>query len=190
MSLLRSKIHPFHVVNPTYTPLIASVALWGLLFFAVILINPEVNILTSSQSFKIIGLFTFVFALALTFFLWGSEISAEAVEGHHTYDVRRGLRYGFILFIASEVMFFVSVFWAFLHLASIPSIHMGGIWPPLGIHTLDPRGIPLLNTVVLLSSGMFTVWAHRALLAGHKKDAMVSILGAVLLGLYLVGCSF
>ncbi len=190
MSLLRSKTHPFHVVNPTYTPLIASVALWGLLFFAVILINPEVNILTSSQSFKIVGLFTFVFALALTFFLWGSEISAEAVEGHHTYDVRRGLRYGFILFIASEVMFFVSVFWAFLHLASIPSIHMGGIWPPLGIHTLDPRGIPLLNTVVLLSSGMFTVWAHRALLAGHKKDAMVSILGAVLLGLYFSWLQF
>lgn len=78
--------------------------------FSAILINPEVTVLPISPNSRVISLFVFVFLLAATFFLWGSEISVESVQGHHTLDVRRGLRYGFILFIASEVMFFFSVF--------------------------------------------------------------------------------
>ena len=179
--------HPFHIVNPTFGPFTTSLSLWAVLSSVVVILNPET---ASSIRTELFFLFVFVGFLFTSFLLWGWSISNDALTGYHTTAVRQGLRYGFILFIVSEVIFFLSVFWAFLHLASIPSVHIGGVWPPLGIHTLDPRGIPLLNTIVLLSSGIFTVWAHRALIAGFKKDALVSILGACLLGVYFSWLQF
>lgn len=179
--------HPFHIVNPTFGPFTTSLSLWAVLSSVVVILNPEI---ASSIQTELFFIFVFVGFLFTSFLLWGQSISNDALTGYHTSAVRQGLRYGFILFIVSEIIFFLSVFWAFLHLASIPSVHIGGVWPPLGIHTLDPRGIPLLNTIVLLSSGMFTVWAHRALIAGFKKDALLSILGACLLGVYFSWLQF
>eukprot|EP00850_Spirogloea_muscicola_P025314 SM002745S10002 [mRNA] locus=s2745:207:1180:+ [translate_table: standard] len=83
-----------------------------------------------------------------------------------------GLRYGMILFIISEVMFFLAFFWAFFHSSLAPSVEIGAIWPPKGIEVLDPWGIPFLNTVILLSSGAAVTWAHHSILAGMKDQAI------------------
>ena len=84
-------------------------------------------------------------------------------------------RYGMILFIASEVMFFVAWFWAFFDASSFPALRVqfsrveftGGIWPPKGIEALDPWHFPLLNTLILLTSGATVTWAHHSLL--HRR---------------------
>lgn len=74
--------------------------------------------------------------------------------GHHTKEVKNGIMIGVLLFIVSEIFAFLSVFWAFFHSSLSPTIEIGGAWPPLGITPLDPFAIPLLNTFLLLSSGV------------------------------------
>ena len=108
----------------------------------------------------------------------GATSSRRRSEGDHTPVVQLHLRYGMILFIASEVMFFVAWFWAFFDAASSPAKPIagsrvdaltGGVWPPKGIETFDPWHLPLLNTLILLTSGTTVTWAHHALLDNDRR---------------------
>ncbi|OYW09176.1 MAG: cytochrome c oxidase subunit 3, partial [Rhodospirillales bacterium 12-71-4] len=113
----------------------------------------------------------------------------SSTAGLHSPVVRLGLRYGMMLFIASEVMFFVAFFWAYFHFALFPD-HVSGteaataIWPPAGIHTFDPFHLPLLNTMILLLSGCTVTWAHHALLENDRKGLITGLALTVFLGMF------
>jgi len=109
-----------------------------------------------------------ILALFLTLMNWFVAIVKESAEGYHTKKVQAGLRMGMLLFIVSEIMFFAAFFWSFFHFSLAPSIAIGMIWPPLGTQHLDIWGLPLVNTILLLSSGVTITLAHAYLLKNNK----------------------
>lgn len=115
---------------------------------------------------------------------WRDIIRESTFQGHHTSIVQKGLRYGIILFIISEVFFFSGFFWAFYHSSLAPTPELGGCWPPTGIHPLNPLEVPLLNTSVLLASGVSITWAHHSLIEGNRKNMLQGLFITISLGVY------
>ncbi|MGG5810723.1 cytochrome c oxidase subunit 3 [Falsiroseomonas sp. CW058] len=168
--------HPYHLVEPSPWPLLGAFS-GGALVLGIILLAHN-----GTWWMLALGL---VATLATMFFWWRDIIRESRTPGLHSSVVRLGLRYGMVLFIASEVMFFVAFFWAFFHFALFPE-HVSGAttpaWPPKGILTFDPWHLPFLNTMILLLSGCTVTWAHHSLLNNDRKGLIQGLALTVFLG--------
>jgi cytochrome c oxidase subunit III len=187
--------HDYHIIDPSPWPFVGSIgafitAIGGVAWMQYM----------KGGSLRLFGLdlsaaHYFIFAIGMlvilyTMYAWWSDTIREAHEGHHTRVVSLHLRYGMIMFIASEVMFFVAWFWAFFDASLYPNeIHQvarteftGGVWPPKGIEVLDPFHLPLYNTIILLLSGTTVTWAHHALLHNDRKGLVWGLTLTVGLG--------
>ncbi len=160
--------HGFHLVDPSPWPIISA-------FSALFLTVGGVFYMHGHMSDTFLwkyGLFMILFMM----FVWWRDIIREGTyEGQHTKSVQTGLKIGMLLFIASEVMFFFAFFWAFFHSSLNPSIALGAVWPPAFLVTLNPWKVPLLNTLILLTSGASVTWAHHAIFMGSKKVVMQAL---------------
>src|SRR6056297_831091 len=166
--MAHAKDHDYHILNPSVWPFIGSVAGFIMLFGAVLWMHG------SGPWMFLIG---FVGVL-YTMFGWWADVVAESQVGDHTPVVRIGLKYGFILFIISEVMFFAAWFWSFFKHAIFP---MDGTWPPVGVETFNAWDLPLINTLILLLSGTTLTWAHHALIDGQRKGLIWGLMATVAL---------
>lgn len=167
--------HPHHLVDESPWPLIRATGAFFLTSGLVKWFHQN------SLSLIVAGLSI----ILLVMIQWWRDISNEgANQGHHSAIVELGLRWGMVLFILSEILFFVSFFWAFFHSSLAPDPEIGGVWPPLGIKAFDPFHIPLLNTLILLSSGVSVTWAHHALIRGEHRSTELGLLLTVGLGIY------
>ena len=169
--------HPYHLVDPSPWPLIASLGA-GLMLFGIITAAHYGNYIA-------LGVGT-VIVLGVMFGWWRDILNESRTAGLHSPVVRLGLRYGMLLFIASEVMFFLGFFWAWFNFALYPENVSGAataIWPPAGTKTFDPFHLPLLNTLILLLSGTTITWAHHALIEGDRKHLILGLGFTILLGL-------
>ena len=180
--------HDYHLVSPSPWPLLCALAAF----------TTAVGAIFAMKGLTIGGLKlgTFVFGagmigLLTVMGLWWADVVHEAETGDHKPVVQLSHRYGMILFIASEVMFFVAWFWAFFD-ASLFSgetiqyarvAFTGGHWPPHGIEVIDPWHFPLINTLILLTSGTTVTWAHHALLEGDRAGLKKGLTATILLGL-------
>nr|YP_008757639.1 cytochrome c oxidase subunit III [Nesidiocoris tenuis]AFI54855.1 cytochrome c oxidase subunit III [Nesidiocoris tenuis] len=167
--------HPFHLVDYSPWPLTGSIGALTLVSGLVMLFHKN------SLNMLLLG----VIIVLMTMYQWWRDIIREGTfQGKHTYKVVQGLKLGMILFIISEILFFVSFFWAFFHSSLTPVIEIGGNWPPVGITTFNPTQIPLLNTMILLCSGISITWAHHSLMNSDHKNTTISLMITVALGIY------
>lgn len=174
---------PFHLVAPSPWPILVSFALLEMAIAGVMYMHgyPHGGSLLSLGNFTVIGAMV----------LWFNNITLEGTyEGSHTKQVQKGLTIGILLFIVSEVFAFLSVFWAFFHSSLSPAIEIGGVWPPQGISALDPFGVPLLNTMLLVSSGAFVTYGHHALIKGNRKDSIYGTFFTVILATVFTGFQY
>ncbi|PNG25925.1 cytochrome c oxidase subunit 3 [Methylocella silvestris] len=179
--------HDYHLVDPSPWPVLASVAALFLAIGGIVWMKH-----LSFGAFAPGGLLFGASFIALVFIAasWWFDVIKESGAGYHTPVVQIGLRYGMILFIASEVMFFVAWFWAFFDSSLFPgeaqeylrAEFTGGVWPPKGIEAIDPWHLPLLNTLILLTSGTTVTWAHHALLTGDRKGLKAGLALTIALG--------
>jgi heme/copper-type cytochrome/quinol oxidase subunit 3 len=174
-TLHKNEQHPFHLVDSSPWPFLVS----QLVTTFVISILWKFSKIRYSQCWG----FVVFFMLCWSIFFWFAAIVREATfQGHHTFQVQQGLRMGMVLFIVSEIMFFFSFFWGFFHAALAPAVSISSVWPPINIEVLDPWAIPLLNTVILLSSGVSVTWAHRAIIVGDRSGSLIGLLITVAFG--------
>ncbi|HEX5182804.1 MAG TPA: cytochrome c oxidase subunit 3 [Allosphingosinicella sp.] len=172
-----AKNHPYHLVNPSPWPLIGAIA--ALCFFGGFVM--WLHEAAGGAWVMALG----VAGILFTMFSWWTDVIREAHGGDHTPVVQLHLRYGMILFIASEVMFFVAWFWAWFDSSLFPSAvdAVGGVWPPKGMEVLNPFGFPLLNTLILLCSGTTVTWAHHALIHNDRSGLKKGLWCTILLGI-------
>jgi cytochrome c oxidase subunit 3 len=168
---------PYHLVDPSPWPVMGAIG--GLLIVLGIIFYAHYG------SWLLLGI-GLALVLAVMFVWWRDVIKESRTPGLHTPIVRIGLRYGMLLFITSEVMFFVAFFWAYFNFALFPE-HIAGAkvleWPPQGIVTIAPFSIPFLNTMILLLSGTTVTWAHHCLIENDRKGMLQGLALTIVLGL-------
>jgi cytochrome c oxidase subunit 3 len=173
---------PYHLVDPSPWPLVGAVAA-ALIVFGIIFVAHYNN-----YGLLIVGT---VLTLGVMFMWWRDVIHESRTPGLHTPIVQLGLRYGMMFFITSEVMFFVGFFWAYFFYALFPE-HVSGAkvieWPPEGVHTFDPFGLPFMNTMILLLSGTTVTWAHHALLQNNRRNMLIGLALTIGLGISFTLC--
>jgi cytochrome c oxidase subunit 3 len=219
MADTHAKHHDYHLVNPSPWPIVGSVFVFTM---AVGLIIWMRSMGGGAGLFGVHGptvFFTGAAGVAFTMFVWWRDVIKEAHGGDHTPVVQLHLRYGMIMFIASEVMFFVAWFWAYFDASLFPAaVHTleatlpdgslapttevlgmvernaltGGHWPPKASEafhgTFDPWGLPLVNTLILLTSGTTVTWAHHALLENNRKGLIWGLVVTIILGALFTAC--
>nr|WOW98949.1 cytochrome c oxidase subunit III [Borysthenes sp. 1 WQW-2023a] len=168
------KNHPFHMVPKSPWPIIASFSLLMMTMGATSWMHEKKSDL----------LIQGILLTSMTSILWWRDVIREStMQGMHTKSVSMMMKGGMILFIVSEIMFFTSFFWSFFHSSLSPSVEIGMNWPPKGIKVFNPIEVPLLNTMILISSGATITWAHHSLISNKMKETIKATYLTVLLGL-------
>jgi cytochrome c oxidase subunit 3 len=190
--------HDYHLVDPSPWPFAAAVsalvsAVGLIMWMKSMRIGAVADGPLKTEGMAIGPLVFGVGMIALIYVAWAwwADVVKEAETGAHSPVVQLHLRYGMILFIASEVMFFVAWFWAFFDVALFPNnpvqfertAVIGGKWPPVGVTVIDPFGLPLLNTLILLTSGTTLTWAHHALLHDDRPAVKKGLMATIALAL-------
>jgi cytochrome c oxidase subunit 3 len=179
------KPHPYHLVRPSIWPLASSFAA-GLLAVGAVMYMHEVEFMGVPVGFK--GIIAgFLAVITCMFFWWKDIVDESVIEKVHNAITEIGLRYGMMLFIASEIMFFVAFFWAFFDMSLFPREAIGFVWPPENIHVIDAFSLPFLMTVILLLSGCSVTWAHHAILEGDNDSFVKALKWTVILGVIFLG---
>jgi cytochrome c oxidase subunit 3 len=168
--------HPYHLVSPSPWPIVTSISLLTLTTSGVL----------SMHNFNLgeIIFFAALISVIYSMSLWFRDVISEGTYiGNHTLAVQKGINLGVALFIISEVFFFLAIFWAYFHSAISPDVEVGAQWPPLGIQAINPFELPLLNTVILLSSGVTVTYAHHSLIEGNRSGTLYGLVYTIILAI-------
>jgi len=168
--------HPFHLVSPSPWPLFTCISLLTLTLSGVLTMHGF-----SNAGFWLAC--AFVLVVSSMFFWFRDVVSEGTYLGNHTLAVQRGINMGVALFIVSEGLFFLAIFWAYFHSALSPTVELGAQWPPMGIEAINAFELPLLNTVLLLASGVTITYSHHSLIQGNRNGALYGAMFTIVLAL-------
>ena len=172
--------HPYHLVDISPWPLAAGFATFITLSGLVTYMHQ-----LTGAGLLLVGLACLLYTMV---YWWRDVVREGTYEGAHTLAVQQGLRYGMILFILSEVLFFAAFFWAFFHHSITPDVAVGNVWPPVGIQAFNPWSLPFINTIILLSSGVTVTWSHHSLQKDNRQAAIIGLILTIALGLSFTAC--
>lgn len=178
--ILKKNTHKYHLVNRSPWPLFSAISAFFLTSSAVLYFH----------GFNYGGVYLFIsliFLILISVVWWRDVIREAFLEGQHTSVVQVGIKLGMVLFIISEIMFFVSFFWAYFHSSLVPTIQIGCVWPPVGITPFSPWGVPLLNTIILLLSGATVTWVHYAIISRDQSSGIFGFVCTILLAIVFTG---
>jgi len=182
--------HQFHLVATSQLPILMALSTMLVVLSLVFYWHPSEIKSVVWLDFMTMHIAFIMFTLTLL--SWFIMVVRESQAGYHTAIVQQGLRLGVVLFIVSEIMFFFAFFWAYFHYSLSPSVFIGYAWPPMGIQPLDPWGLPLTNTLLLLSSGVTITFAHRAIVNAqttyHQLAFMKHLVSTIILGVTFLVC--
>lgn len=174
--------NPFHLVKPSPWPIYLVWSIFGFLFNLMIVLHGY-----TGPKILLVNVITLIY-IGL---LWSRDIISESVYlGDHTLKVNEGLNIGFIIFLITELMWFVGVFWAYFYSALTPSVEIGEIWPPIGIIAIKATDLPLFNTLLLLISGSTITYSHHALISRDRKNALIGLFLTIVLGVLFIVCQY
>jgi cytochrome c oxidase subunit 3 len=168
--------HPFHLVSPSPWPLSISINL-------LTLTTAGVSYAHKFNNSGYLVLIAFILVCS-TMTLWFRDVISEGTFiGNHTLAVQRGINMGVALFIVSEALFFLAIFWAYFHSALSPTVELGGEWPPIGIDAINAFELPLLNTMLLLASGVTITYAHHSIIQGNRNASLYGTVFTIVLAI-------
>ncbi|CAK7919980.1 cytochrome c oxidase subunit 3 (mitochondrion) [[Candida] anglica] len=175
------QLHPFHLVSPSPWPMYTAFSLMNLALSLGLTAHNYMN----NNMWMMLSMMTVLYSMTL----WFRDMFAESTFlGDHTMAVKKGMMQGFLLFVLSEMLMFASLFWAYLHSALNPTMEMGMSWPPAGMETMSADELPLLNTMMLLASGVTITYAHHSIINGNRSNTLYGFIYSTLLILLFVMC--
>jgi cytochrome c oxidase subunit 3 len=182
--------HPYHIVDASPWPFIIGMALLCLMGLNAVILSFGITNFLSFYFFRVFYKISFFVFIISIFLWWYDMINESVIQGHYTKKVQQNLSIGMILFIISEVMFFFGFFWAYFHFSLNPTDSIQGHWPPLSIDVIPAFGLPLINTFILLSSGITLTYSHYALYNKNKDESCLGLGLTIILGLIFSGIQY
>jgi len=182
--------HPYQIIENSPWPFIIGMCAFMYMTLNGVFLSYGCHNLYSIAFFKHLYHFSFIGLLLAVSLWWFEMIQESVIEGAYTKKVQLNISIGMILFIVSEVMFFFGFFWAFFHFSLNPSDAIQGNWPPVSVESIFAYGLPLINTVILLSSGVTLTWSHVSLYRNNKKESVIGLFLTIVLGLIFTKIQF
>jgi len=169
--------HFYHMVTPSPWPFLTALNAFVMVLGGVMFMH-----FYSNGGYVLLwGLLNVLFIVSL----WLRDVIREGTfEGMHTKIVQKNLKFGFALFIVSEIMFFFGFFFAFFYCSLSPTVEIGCVWPPIGITPINPWKLPLLNTLLLLLSGVYITVVHMNIRSGNVNKVFSNFFYTLICGIF------
>lgn len=182
--------HPYQIIENSPWPFIIGMCAFMYMTLNGVCLSYGFHNMYSIFFFKYLYQLSFIILLLSISLWWYDMVQESVIEGAYTQKVQLNISIGMILFIVSEIMFFFGFFWAFFHFSLNPSDAIQGNWPPVSVESIFAYGLPLINTVILLSSGITLTWSHMALYKKNKLESVLGLFLTIVLGLIFTKIQF